>query len=938
MRILFVVESPGKIKKLQEELSKDKKNTYIVMASFGHMMDLPAKGMNIDIDNGFQPTYEIIPRQKEKVAALRAAYEKCDMVYLAADADREGEFIAYSVRELLKAKKYKRVRFAEITKKAIADAISNPGDIDMNLVNAQQERRLLDRLMGYLLSPLVMKKLPGSLSAGRVQSSALRITVDREAEIAKFFEDGADAFFRVRGNFTYKKNLELKTVLYELGKNDNDSDGEDSDEASSDEEEEKTEEEDDTNGKVVEKGPKAGKRKIAELGRNSKTANDAEKFLERCSKSKFIISDVRDRNSIRNPSPPFMTASLQQEAGGKLGFNVKRTMSAAQHLYEGGHITYMRTDSIILSKEATEKIKGWVVDKYGKDYYKLREYSNKGGNAQEAHEAIRPSNPEIQDLPNLGDDERRLYSLIWKRTVASQMAAAQFAIKEIDVTGSKIPGYAFMAHLERLLFPGYLAVYNYKTEDDENAMIMEEKIDVKRGADVSRGLIEAKQEYSRPPPRYSEATLVREMKKLGIGRPATYAATIEKLISRSYVQIEDVEGQRMNSWIVTLDTSGDIDKVKKDVWIGKENKRLVPTGMGIKVTNFLVESFPEVMSYKFTASMEEKLDQIASGKLNWVKVLDKFYKMFAPEVERIMGVLKEEAKKKKDSGEIDYDRIIGETKAGTVYAKDGRWGPYLIMVCKDGTVRREKLPPKTKMEKVTLEQAIELLQYPKLLGKKDGIEVYLKRGPYGYYVAMDKKTANIKEEDLDKIDLAIATGLLKEKDEAKQQSVLHEFETKKRKYVVMLGKKPDKSGNVSKFVMVKDKDSKGNVKKEAIFVGIGDRDPKSITEEIVEALLAEKVDKRKSKYQKKTGAKEKGADDATGGGNGKSKATSTKAKTKKTGTVAPSKKKAKSSTKKATSTKTKKKTASTTKKAAKSSTSKKKAASTKKANTKKKTT
>jgi DNA topoisomerase-1 len=899
-KILLLIESPGKIATIEKYLGSG----YQVLATYGHIYDLPEKKLSIDVDNDFKPTYEIIPNKRDVVEKIKNAAARADQVLLGADADREGFFIAFACAVILKInpKSQCRVTYTEITKTALQNAIKNPVAIDMNMVYAQQARRMLDRLLGYMVSPLVSMAMSGAKSAGRVQSPALRLLVDRQRERDKFFEEGAQSFFKARGIFKCKKQ-ELKTVLYELAtaaESDSESDSED----------ENKEVPADADDEVLEEGLNKGmgKRAIAKISKNSKDTKEIEKFMEKCRKSTWTIDGIYDSVSKRRPAPPFQTSSLQSEASNKLGFSVKRTMQVAQKLYEAGKITYMRSDSIILSKTILVDIKTYVKDNYDKEYYCAREFSNKKAGSQEGHECIRPSDIKLEELEDMGSDEKRLYRLIWARTVASQMAEAEIAVQHVDVSGSKLDDkYIFTARAERVTFPGFLAVYNYKAEnaDEDEASKLDKNTTLKKGASCDRKEIEARKEFSAPPPMYSEAGLVKILSQYQLTRPATSGPTIEKLLGRQYAIIEDIDGEPVDSTVFTL-KNDEVESEIKQVFIGKEKKKLVPTSMGMKVTDFLMKYFTEFMQYEFTAAMEEKLDLIARGEKDWKRVIKKFYEKLEPIVTTVKAKLKEAKLAKGDAP--DYERIIGKMEDGRdIYARITKNGPALFIVQPDGKLKYADLG-KLKMEKVTEEQARKLFSFPKVLGVRKGIEVILKKGPYGFYLSYDKLTAPVpKEQDPFELTFEEAIVLLKAAKEARGDRYIKEFEDDENTYAVMKGK-PGKDDKPSYFVMVKpkpkveseeDKKSKKKVKKTAeekeaekkakekkkmaaargkkskgdvTFIGIGDRDPKSITVAIVKELIKEKADKPKyvkgkttksedihtgGKYKKYTGSKNK---------------------------------------------------------------------------------
>jgi DNA topoisomerase-1 len=716
--------------------------------------------------------------------------------------------------------------------------------MDMNMVDAQQTRRKLDRLVGYPLSDLIMRAIPGAMSAGRVQSVVCKMIVDTQKARDKFFEDGADSFFRVKGSFLVSKT-ELKASLYELTSKKQNGNGEEKDEYF----------DADEDGAVEEQGEtKRSRRQPCQLAKNEKDPKTVEKFIENCKRSSWKVTDVRNMESIRHPAPPFQTSSIQSEAASKLGFPAKKTMNICQQLYTRAAITYHRTDSIILSQQALDAIGDLVPKKYGKEYYKLRSYNNKSGeSSQAAHEACRPVDCKIAELDNsFSSDEQRLYNLIWKRTVASQMSSAVFDVRELDIVGSKLDDkHLFMTRAERCKFDGFLAVYNYsdKTEDDESTSAMSKDFRVKVGASCDRLDVEARQSYSTPPAMYTESTLVKAMRKASIARPATTAPTIQKIIDRKYVEVADLDGEKMDSLAILLDRKDRINRESTEVFVGKEKKRYVPTTLGTRVVDFLENKFPQIMDIGFTAEMERQLDDIADGKLRSVDVLKKFWKWFEPEYEKVKKRIKEDKLARGD--EPEYDRKLGKDRErGEIYAKLSRYGPTVFYIDKETKkARYAKIPSNMKLEKITFEEALKLLSYPKLIGTKGDKDVWIKRGPYGYYLERDGLRAPIPEgADPEDIDLKQAVELIKDAAKKREEKYLYEFSTDKAEYAVMRGEK----GN---FVMIRRKDKKGEVQKKGVtFVGIGERDPKSITEEIVEELLKEKGERRGKGRGSKRGA------------------------------------------------------------------------------------
>lgn len=694
MKNLVIVESPAKAKTIEKYLGKD----FTVRSSYGHIRDLPKKGMGIDIEHDFEPHYEITPDKKKVVSELRKLAKESDTIWLATDEDREGEAIAWHLAEALKLDKdtTKRIVFHEITKPAIEQAVANPRTINMNLVDAQQARRILDRLVGFELSPILWKKIRTGLSAGRVQSVAVRLIVEREREIAAF---EPEITFKVQG----------KLVLL--------------DEA----------------GQPVDEV-------AVKLPQTFASEAEAHQFLEAAAQGFFEVEKVEEKPAKRSPKPPFTTSTLQQEAAQKLGFSVKQTMTLAQRLYEAGKITYMRTDSVNLSELAIDQAKQVIASEFGPDYVQVRHYKSKSANAQEAHEAIRPT-----DLSRkvVSDDrnEQRLYELIRRRTLASQMADAKFLRTTAQIA---VPNRAekLQAKGEVVVFEGFMKAYDVPRGEEEGRlppMQVEQKLKL--------GELAARQSFSRPPARYNEASLVRTLEELGIGRPSTYAPTIDTIQQRGYVVKEDREGVERSYRLLKVDESGQVAAESLVETIGAEKAKLFPTDIAGVVTDFLVKHFGEIMDYHFTAHVEEELDEIAAGELAWRKMLHEFYDRFHPKVEAAEHVSREEA------GQV---RHLGEDlKTGKpVMVKVGRYGAYMQLG--DGGEDGEEKPifaslaPGQKMDTLTLEDALELFKLPRVLGEMpedfsvtaaDGTEFKVekgatltaKRGPFGPYLEFGPK-------------------------------------------------------------------------------------------------------------------------------------------------------------------------------------------------------
>ena len=667
---LVIVESPAKARTIEKFLGKG----YTVKSSFGHIRDLKKKGLGIDIENGFLPQYEISSDKKKTVSELKTAAGKADTVWLASDEDREGEAIAWHLAETLSLdpEKTRRIVFHEITKNAILDAIENPRDIDMNLVKAQQARRVLDRLVGFELSPILWKKIQPKLSAGRVQSVALRLIVDREREISAF---EAKPYFRVEG------------VFYAEG----------------------------------------SKKPIhATLDRKFDTEDEARAFLERCRGEEFHIASVDKREARRSPAPPFTTSTLQQEAARKLGYSVSQTMSIAQRLYEAGLITYMRTDSMNLSTLALGTTKEVVTRLYGAPYAKTRNYHTHTKGAQEAHEAIRPTYVSNLDIEGTAT-EKRLYNLIWKRTVACQMADAVVEKTDVEIRGGRITE-KFLASGEQILFDGFLKVY-IEGRDDEESENLTVLPTLGEGQLLNCNQISAIQKYTQHLPRYSEASLVKKLEELGIGRPSTYASTVSTLITRGYIIKGDKPG--LDQEVCQLDLrDGQITRSVRHEKTGAEKKKLLPENIGIVVTDFLAANFADILDYGFTAQVEESFDKVAKGRLSWDKVISDFYGPFHKEVD---GSLQ-------DQEHTRSERLIGYDPASgkPISARIGRFGPLLQKGTSDDpdkqfvSLRKGQL-----IETITLEDALQLFALPRVVGHYGDAEITTAIGRFGPYVKYD---------------------------------------------------------------------------------------------------------------------------------------------------------------------------------------------------------
>jgi DNA topoisomerase-1 len=715
---LVIVESPAKAKTIEKFLGKD----FLVKSSFGHIRDLAKKDFGIDLEHNYQPQYVVSEDKKEVVKELKLLAKGAQTVWLASDEDREGEAIAWHLSEELELSKAKtrRIVFHEITKDAILKAIESPRDIDNNLVNAQQARRVLDRLVGFELSPVLWKKVKPSLSAGRVQSVAVRLLVEREREI---FDFKADSAFRVSAIFIIDDN-----------------------------------------------GKKSDFK--AELNHRFKTLEEAQQFLTNCVNTDFEVDSVVKKPSVKTPAAPFTTSTLQQEAARKLGFSVGQTMSVAQRLYEAGKITYMRTDSVNLAKSAVGAVVESIKSEFGEEYVKVRQYKTKSKGAQEAHEAIRPTYPDKSSVSGSGQ-EQKLYDLIYKRTKASQMSDAliEKTTVNINVKGEK---YQFVANGEVITFDGFLKVYiesSDQEEDEESASFLPA---MKEKDEVSLKKLESRQRFSQKPARYSEASLVRKLEELGIGRPSTYAPTISTIQNRGYVVKEDRPGTPRVYQYLWLE-KGEIKHEEKTEMANAERNKLFPTDIAMVVNDFLVSHFQNVVSYDFTARVEQEFDDIAMGKIEWQKAIDDFYKPFHHQVEETLE------KSDRTTGE----RILGtDPKTGKpVSVRIGRFGPMAQL----GSSEEEEKPryaPLTReqhIETITFEEALKLFDLPRDLGTYEDKKMVVGVGRFGPYVRHDGKFASLKKgiDDPMTIDLPRAIELIEEKRERDNKKTIKTFEEDK---------------------------------------------------------------------------------------------------------------------------------------------------------------
>jgi DNA topoisomerase-1 len=712
---LVIVESPAKAKTIEKFLGSD----FLVKSSFGHIRDLAKDKDNatgVDVANNYEPHYEISADKTKVVSELRRLSKDAKTVWLASDEDREGEAIAWHLSETLNldARKTKRIVFHEITKDAILNAVKNPRSIDLNLVNAQQARRVLDRLVGFELSPLLWKKIKPQLSAGRVQSVAVRLIVERERDIIDF---KAETFFKV-------------TALFSV------------------------------------EGSKNGLK--AELASKFKDEAQAQAFLERCKDAAFRVNAIEKKPARKSPAPPFTTSTLQQEASRKLGFSVSQTMLVAQRLYEAGLITYMRTDSVNLAAAAIAAAKEVIADNYGEKYLHSRQFSTKSKGAQEAHEAIRPTYLQNQTIE--GDSaNRRLYDLIWKRTIASQMSEAQLERTNIDISISTTPE-KFTATGEVLLFDGFLRVYLEGKDDDdtEEAGMLPP---LTQGQALAAQNITAAQRFTQHPPRYTEASLVKKLEELGIGRPSTYAPTISTVIQRGYVVKEDREGRQRQYRVLTLKNNS-IDAKTMTENTGAEKAKLFPSDIGMVVTDYLVKYFPKVLDYNFTAKVEEEFDNIAQGSMQWSAMIDAFYKPFHSNLEEVS----------EHSERASAERILGIDPASgkQVRVRIGRFGPLAqIGSAEEGDEKPRFASLRTgqRLETITLEEALKLFELPRTLGAYEDKEVKVAVGRFGPYISHDGKFVSLKRniDDPMTIDMQRAVELILEKREQDSNRIIKTF-------------------------------------------------------------------------------------------------------------------------------------------------------------------
>jgi DNA topoisomerase-1 len=770
-KILVVVESPGKTKKISSYLGSN----FIVKASYGHIRDLIKSKEAIDVANNFKGKYHVLPDKQKVVNDLKATFSTCSDVYIASDGDREGEAIADSIAYVLQLKNAKRMVFFEITKKAIMEAIKKIGKININMVQSQMARRYMDRLLGFELSPLLSKTMNNFSTAGRVQSVVVKLVVERENEIKNF---ASELDYFLNGSFKIGET-NIKTKGYVMTK-------------------------------LVQ--PLNGDTY------KTKNKDDSKKLIDKLKQSKFFLYHTFMKPQKQSPPPPYTTSSLQQDASIRSGFPIKMTMEVAQKLYEGGYITYMRTDSVSLSDDCIKQCKEYILNNYGEKYYMMKQYENKNKGAQEAHEAIRPTDM-FKDGP---DDEvqQRLYNLIWNRTIASQMKPADFELTYIQIigkVGTNINEEFFEGIIKKLKFEGYLLVYGSENSEEDP-----QDINIpKTGVQLDYETISCGQETTKPKGRFQEANLVKKLEKLGIGRPSTYANTISKIQERGYVEKKDIEGSKikLNTFVLK---ENNVKETNKETKIGAEKGKLVPTSIGIKVVEYLENNFTNLMNYQFTANLEEDLDRIAEGKIVWHDVLKKFYDGFHPIVEKLLGEIK--------STPLNLGKLLGKNSKGfEIYASTTSKGNVVKMIEYTKTGKTIKNTTYASLgdisvDEVSLEQAEELLKYPCVIGQYENKDVIICKGPYGLYIKYDNKNYPWKEQIEPSLDECI--NIINEKN----KNIIGTISGKK-KYEI-------RTGQYGPYIIVP---TKGNTK----FVSIPkNEDINNLTEQRIEEIIKESNKKK----------------------------------------------------------------------------------------------
>jgi DNA topoisomerase-1 len=765
---LVIVESPAKAKTIESYLGKE----YVVKSSYGHVRDLPKDNEAIDIHNGFKPTYEIPKDKKDIIKQLKKQAENSELVYLASDDDREGEAISWHLKEALDLsdQKVRRIVFREITKNAILNALESPRGINLDLVNAQQARRVLDRLVGFELSPVLWKKIKTGLSAGRVQSVAVKLVVEREREIEKF---EIESFYRISAYFIVEGNVTLK----------------------------------------------------ADLQKRLKNEDEAVQFLKSTIGSAFTIEKLEKKPLKKSPAPPFTTSTLQQEASRKLGFSVTQTMTIAQKLYEAGKISYMRTDSVNLSVEAISGAKNEILNEFGEEYLRTRKFKTKSKSAQEAHEAIRPTNFSVRDA-GADRNAKKLYELIWKRAVASQMAAAQLEKTVVTIGISSMPD-KLIATGEIITFSGFLKLYQESSDEENGENGMQGLLPpLSEGQNLHLKEMIAKQGFTRPPLRFTEASLVKKLEDLGIGRPSTYAPTISTIQKRNYVVKEFIEGKERNIKEIILKGDKVNSKVSTETY-GFDKNKLSPTNIGIIVNDFLENHFPSIIDYSFTANVEEEFDEIAQGQIPWENMIDSFYGKFHPMVQKTESLSRAEAS---NSRELGVDPESGKM----VYARLGKFGPMVQIGenDEDDKPRYASLRKGQFLESINLEEALDLFKLPREVGQYEEKAVVAGIGRFGPYIRHDNKFISLGKEDPLQVDIDTAIQLIEGKRKEESDNIIKVFEDQPDVKVVK-----GKYGPYIKF-------GKKNLKIPK------DKNPEDLTyEECVE--ISEKAPAKKRRFNKK---------------------------------------------------------------------------------------
>ncbi len=788
--VLIIVESPAKIAKLESFLKNHNDTDYKIVASYGSVYDLDPKSMSIDFENKYEPFYTLKESNKlmktnykEISSNIKSLSLKASKTLVASDPDLEGTSLGYNIVNMLKIKNYKRISFTEISQKAIINAVDNPREFDMNEINAQKCRRVVDRLIGYLLSPLVSSMFNGSLSAGRCQSVVLKLIQEREDEIKDFFTKEDSSYFKISGNFVHKKN-KFKAILFK-------------------------------------------ENKICKIIENDEVL----KFLKNASKSLFTVNNITEKISTLKPSEPFETSTLQQEAFRKLGMDIKRTMTTAQKLYEKGLITYMRTDSTNISVDAMKKIKKTVIENYGEEYYQENIYKTKSASAQEAHECIRITDPKVKYI-DIDSDLNKLYSLIWKRTISSQMSNAKIKNIIIDIEISKYAelDYYFQAISKKIIFDGFLKVYleGKDDEDDENLEEFIGKIP-KIGDEIEMIDITANQLYEKPPSRYVASSLVNILKKKGIGRPSTYVTMIDTNFTKKYMEIKDIKGVKKEVINYSIKTSipKKIEIEETFISLGEEKKKIVPTTIGTQIITFLLKHFSTEISYDFTSNMETQMDEIAKGNLIWYKIVDKFYKQLLPKIDELKVNMKDIKNNNINA------RLLGKDDDGNeIYALTTKNGDAVSKKVNNKSIYGNITDPYS-IDTITLKQALKL--FPKVIGQHNDKDIILKRGKENSYLEYNNKTYSIEG---DKIKLNEAIEIIKEKDKSDLGEKTLTYNSKK---ITVLFK----TGQYGNYFVVKDS------KKKKCYSIPKDIEIKKITEQEIIDILNKPKPVFKKKFTKK---------------------------------------------------------------------------------------